>query len=307
MKKVLITNASYGMHSEKPMQMFQDAGFDVTWIKGATKQQILDHIADMDALLVGVEPADADVIAAGKKLQVISKHGVGIDNIDSAAAESRGILVKNAPGTNSDAVADYTFGLMLDAARGISAGDRALRNGQWARISGKSVWGKTIGIIGFGAIGRKLALRAKGFQMRVLAYDIFWNEEFATEHGIERATLEQIYQECDFISLHTALTPETKNMISLEQMKMMKPSAILINAARGSIVNEEDLYTALTTGLIAGAALDAFAVEPPPKETPLFELDNVVVTPHLGAFSEDAMTLMSIVATQNIIDNVSRG
>lgn len=302
-KKVLITNASFGMYSPRPMEMLREAGFAVTWIKGATREQILEHISDMDALLVGVEPADAEIIKAGKKLKVISKHGVGIDNIDVKAAEERGIAVKNAPGANSDAVADFTFGLMLDAARGITWGDRALRGGQWPRIAGESVWGATLGIIGLGAIGRGMALRAKGFHMRVLAYDVFWNGAFATEHGIERASLEEIYRESDFISIHAALTEETRNMIAMEQLRMMKPNAILINAARGSIVDESALYTALATGVIRGAALDAFAVEPA-KDLPLFQLDNVVVTPHLGAFSKEAMTKMSMVATENIIQNV---
>lgn len=302
-KKVLITNASYGMYSPKPMKRFHDSGFTVTWIKGASRQQILEAIPEMDALLVGVEPADAEIIAAGKNLKVISKHGVGIDNIDVAAAESRGIKVTNTPGANSDAVADFTFGLLLDAARGITFGDRSLRAGQWPRISGASVYGKTLGIIGLGAIGRGVALRAKGFQMRLLGYDVFWNEAFAQEHGIQRVSLEQIYRESDFITIHAALTNETRNMITMNQFRMMKPSAILVNAARGSIVNEADLYTALSSGIIQGAALDAFSVEPA-KNLPLFQLDNVVVTPHLGAFSKDAMTQMSIMATENIIQNV---
>lgn len=302
-KKVLITNASYGMYSPKPMKRFHDSGFTVTWIKGASRQQILEAIPEMDTLLVGVEPADAEIIAAGKNLKVISKHGVGIDNIDVAAAESRGIKVTNTPGANSDAVADFTFGLLLDAARGITFGDRSLRAGQWPRISGASVYGKTLGIIGLGAIGRGVALRAKGFQMRLLGYDVFWNEAFAQEHGIQRVSLEQIYRESDFITIHAALTNETRNMITMNQFRMMKPSAILVNAARGSIVNEADLYTALSSGIIQGAALDAFSVEPA-KNLPLFQLDNVVVTPHLGAFSKDAMTQMSIMATENIIQNV---
>ena len=302
-KKVLITNASFGMYSSRPMELLRDAGFDVTWIKGASRQQILENIGDMDALLVGVEPADAEIIAAGKKLKVISKHGVGVDNIDSAAAAARGILVKNAPGVNSDAVADFTFGLMLDAARGITWGDRALRSGQWPRIAGESVWGATLGIIGLGAIGKGVALRAKGFHMRVLAYDVFWNETFAAENGIERASLEDIYRESDFISIHAALTEETRNMITMEQFRKMKPNAILVNAARGSIVNETDLYEALDRGLIRGAALDAFSQEPA-RDLPLFRLDHVVVTPHLGAFSRDAMTKMSLAAAENIIQNV---
>lgn len=302
-KNVLITNASFGMYSPRPMEMLREAGFAVTWIKGATREQILAHIPDMDALLVGVEPADAEIIKTGKKLKVISKHGVGIDNIDVKAAEGRGIVVKNTPGANSNAVADFTFGLMLDAARGITWGDRALRGGQWPRIAGESVWGTTLGIIGLGAIGRGMALRAKGFHMRVLAYDVFWDEAFAAEYSIERVSLEDIYRESDFISIHAALTEETRNMIAMEQLRMMKPSAILINAARGSIVDEAALYTALTTGVIRGAALDAFAVEPA-KDLPLFQLDNVVVTPHLGAFSKDAMTRMSMIAAENIIQNV---
>lgn len=302
-KTVLIANASFGMYSPRPMELLREAGFEVQWIPGATRQQILDNISDKDALLVGVEPADKEIIAAGKRLKVIAKHGVGTDNIDLAAAEARGIAVKNAPGTNSDAVADFAFGLMLDAARSITASDRALRAGKWPRTAGESVWAATLGIIGLGAIGRGMALRAAGFRMRVLAYDVFWDDRFAREHGVQRAGLEQIYRESDFITIHAALTDETRNMIGLEQFRMMKPSAILINTARGGIVNEADLYTALTGGLIRGAALDAFSTEPA-RDLPLFALENVVVTPHLGAFSKEAMTRMSLVSAENIVQNV---
>ena len=302
-KKVLITNASFGMYSPEPMEMLRQAGIEVTWIKGAAKEQILEAVGDMDGMIVGVEPADGQVIEAGRKLKIIAKHGVGIDNIDVDAARARGIAVTNAPGVNSDAVADFTFGLMIDAARGISASDRALRAGQWPRTAGESVWGATLGIIGLGAIGRGMALRAKGFNMRVLAYDVFWNEAFAEEHGVERATLEQIYSQSDFITIHAALTDETRNMIAMEQLRQMKPTAILVNAARGSIVNEEDLYDALREGIIRGAALDAFSVEPA-RDLPLFTLDNVVVTPHLGAFSKQAMTRMSMTAAEQIVQHV---
>lgn len=302
-KKVLITNASFGMYSPQPMEILRQAGLGVTWIKGATREQILQNVGDMDGMIVGVEPADSQIIAAGRKLKVIAKHGVGIDNIDVNAAQARGIAVKNAPGVNSDAVADFTFGMMIDAARGISYSDRALRAGQWPRTAGESIWGATLGIIGLGAIGRGVALRAKGFNMRVLAYDVFWNETFASEHGVERATLEQIYGQADFITIHAALTDETRNMITMEQLRLMKKNVILVNAARGGIVNEADLYTALTEGVIRGAALDAFSVEPA-KDLPLFALDNVVVTPHLGAFSKEAMTRMSMIAAEQIVQNV---
>ena len=302
-KTVLITNASFGMYSPRPMELLREAGFEVQWIPGATRRQILENIGDKDALLVGVEPADGEIIAAGRRLKVISKHGVGIDNIDTAAAAARGILVKNAPGTNSDAVADFAFGLMLDAARSISASDRALRAGKWPRTAGESVWGATLGIIGLGAIGKGMALRAKGFHMRLLAYDVFWNEDFAREHGVQRAELDQIYRESDFITIHAALTEETRNMIGREQFERMKPNAILVNTARGGIVDESDLYDALTSGQICGAALDAFSVEPA-KDIPLFSLENVVVTPHLGAFSKEAMTRMSLVSAENIVQNV---
>ena len=301
MRKILVTTPTYSKYSNVPKKKLEEAGFQILWIPEATHDQILENIVDMDAILVGLEQVTEDIIENAPKLKVIGKHGVGIDNIAVKTAAKREIKVVNAPGTNSDAVADYAFGLMLSVARSIHIGANRLNNKEWPKIIGKSVWGATLGIIGMGAIGKGVARRAKGFNMKILAYDNNWDEEFIQQYCIEKVSLKNLLEQSDFITLHASLNSETTNMISKEQFDQMKETAILINTSRGGLVNEEDLYQAIKEGKIAGAGIDAFEQEPL-TESPLLGLEEVLATPHLATYTEEAITNMSLISTERILE-----
>ena len=249
---------------------------------------------------LGIEPMTARVMEACPQLKIVSRYGVGMDNVDQEAARRLGIRTFNTPGANSDAVADYTFGMMLDLARSISVTDRDLKAGQVKKHLGYPVYGRTLGIIGLGAIGKGMARRALGFGMKVMAYDVFWDEAFAKEHGVQRAELEEIYKEADFITLHCGLNEQTRNMIGAEQLRMMKPSAFLINNARGGLVDEAALNEALRNGEIAGAGIDAFVTEPP-IGSPLLELEQVIAAPHVAGSSMDSINNMGIFSARNVV------
>ena len=261
-------------------------------------------LKSVDAVLSGNDLViDEALFGMAPKLKVIAKMGVGLDMIDIDAASRHGAIVFNTPGVNNQAVADHTFAMLLAVARKIIYCDRSLREKRWehTKIMGIELWQKTLGIVGLGAIGRAVALRAKGFDMKIVAHDPYWPDQFAAENRIERVPLEALLKMSDVISLHVPLTAENKGMINASTLGLMKPTAILINAARGEIVNETDLYRALKDGVIAGAGLDVFENEPP-TESPLLELDNVVLTPHTAAFTMEAMNNMNVGVVEQLID-----
>ncbi len=193
------------------------------------------------------------------------------------------------------------FGLMLSLARKIPQSDRQVREGKWPKVFGQSVWGKTLGIIGLGVIGKSVAQRAKGFNMKVLAFDKYWDEEFASANGIIRSEVDEILKESDFVTLHVPLMKETRNLIGEKQISIMKPTAYLINAARGGVVDEDALYKALKEGRIAGAGIDVFSTEPP-TQSPLLGLQNVILTPHMGGFTDGALSMTSEFVSQVVVD-----
>jgi D-3-phosphoglycerate dehydrogenase len=237
---------------------------------------------------------------------VVSAHGVGFDHIDIEAAKKQGVVVANCPGANDQAVADLAIGLMIGLARNIPAANRELREQIWGRHSGVELWRKTVGIVGLGRIGRGVAQRALGFDMTVLAYDPYVGVEQAEALGVAMTTLDEVVRRADFLSLHTVLNDETRNMIGAAQLQQMKPTAYLINTSRGGLVDEEALYRALVEEQIAGAALDAFVNEPP-WGSPLLELDNVIVTPHMGAHTKEAIERVGVLAAQNVVQALQTG
>lgn len=272
--------------------------------KGIGDEDFMEALKSADAVLSGNDLViDEALFGMAPKLKVIAKMGVGLDMIDIDAASRHGAIVFNTPGVNNQAVADHTFAMLLAVARKIIYCDRSLREKRWehTKIMGIELWQKTLGIVGLGAIGRAVALRAKGFDMKIVAHDPFWPDQFAAENRIDRMPLEALFKMSDVISLHVPLTPENKGMINASTLGLMKPTAILINAARGEIVNETDLYQALKDGVIAGAGLDVFENEPP-TESPLLELDNVVLTPHTAAFTMEAMNNMNVGVVEQLID-----
>lgn len=301
--KVLVTPRSYGKTDAVVFDMLRDAGIEVIRNTSGnifTKAEMIEKIADCDGVIVGVDPMDKDVIAAGKKLKAIAKYGVGVDNIDLDEAKARGIKVSVTVGANSEAVADYAFALIMALARKVTLIDSECRKGNWKKITTNDVSHGVIGIVGMGAIGKLVARRARAFDMEVLGYDVYWDEDFARENGVTRASLEEIYAKCDFISLHVPLLPSTRNMIGAEQLKAMKPNVILINTARGGLIDENALLDALEKHEIAGAGVDAFASEPPTDER-WFTLDNVILGSHCAASTTGASRNMGRMATANLI------
>jgi D-3-phosphoglycerate dehydrogenase len=234
-------------------------------------------------------------------LKVIAKHGAGVDNIDVKTASERGIAVLSAPGANSNAVADLTIGLFLALARAIPLADRAVRQGQWPRVVGVELSGKTLGIVGLGQIGKKVARRATGFGMRILAYDLVTDPEFARQLGIDYVSLDRLCEQAHFISVHAPLTASTRGLLGERELRRMRSDACLVNISRGGVVDEEALYRSLKDGQIRGAALDVFSTEPP-RDSPLVALDNAICTPHMGGYTVEALRETGMICVRGILD-----
>jgi D-3-phosphoglycerate dehydrogenase len=307
--RVLVATRSFGSTSQKPWIVLEDAGVEVVKadMKGEmSEDRLIELLAGIDGAVVGVVPLTARVLEASPRLKVVSMHGVGVDHIDLQAAARCGVVVANCPGTNSQAVADLAIGLMIAVARQIPHTDLVLRNGEWGRYSGNELWNKTLGLIGYGHIGNGVARRAIGFEMEVLVYDPYIQPEQVGLSGVRLTNLEEVIASADFLSLHAALTNETRNMISEAQLRAMKSTAYLINTARGGLVDEAALFMALTEKWIAGAALDVF-VDEPPLGSPLLGLTNLVVTPHIGAHTQEAIERMGVIAAQNVVQTLQGG
>jgi D-3-phosphoglycerate dehydrogenase len=266
----------------------------------------MELLAGVDAAIVGVVPMTACVLENAPGLRVVSAHGVGVDHIDLEAAARCGVIVANCPETNNEAVADLAIGLMVCVARQIPLVDQDVRDGKWGRYHGSELWKKTLGLVGLGSIGRGVAKRALGFDIQVLAYDPYVGEEQAQAIGIRMASFEEVIASADFLSLHAALTQETHHLIGKEELGWMKPTAFLINTARGELVDEAALHMALVEDRLAGAALDVFAHEPP-VGSPLLDLKNVVVTPHVGAHTQEAIERVGMLAARNVVQALRTG
>ncbi|TDT51305.1 phosphoglycerate dehydrogenase [Fonticella tunisiensis] len=302
-KRILITPRSFGKTSNAPFEILERYGYEI--IKNSsgkqyTEEELLNIVEDIDGMIVGLDTISAKVLQRAKNLKVITKYGVGLDNIDLETAKKLGIKVTYTPGANNESVADHAFALMLSLSRNIIKLDKIVRDRGWEKIIGCEIYGKTIGIVGTGAIGRGVAKRAKGFDMEVLAYDIYPDHDFAVKNGIKYVDKRTLLEKSDFITLHVPLTDEMYHFIDEEDLNLMKNTAYIINTARGGIVNEEALYRALKDGRIAGAALDVFEIEPPVSNK-LLELDNVILSPHCGASTIDATNRMGMMAVEGLI------
>jgi D-3-phosphoglycerate dehydrogenase len=271
---------------------------------GLPQEELIAAIGEYDALVVRSETkVTAAVIEAGKRLQVIGRAGVGVDNIDLQAATRCGVIVVNAPLGNTISAAEHAIGLMLALARHIPAANVSLREGRWERkrFMGVEVRGKTLGLIGLGQVGSEVARRARGLEMHVLGYDPFVSEDRAQVIGVEMVSLGDLLKRSDFISLHTTLTADTRHLIGEEQLKLVKPSVRIINTARGPLIDEEALCRAIDEERVAGAAIDVFAKEPPPPDNVLLKNDRILVTPHLGASTAEAQERVAIDVAEQII------
>lgn len=263
---------------------------EVRWVDGPDREKLLAAVPEADALLVrSATTVDAEVLAAAPKLKIVARAGVGLDNVDVNAATERGVLVVNAPTSNIHSAAEHALALLLSAARQIPAADASLRERTWKRssFSGTEIFGKTVGVVGLGRIGQLVAQRLGAFGTHVIAYDPYVSPARAAQLGIELLTLDELLSRADFISVHLPKTPETAGLIGKDALAKTKPGVIIVNAARGGLVDEAALADAVRSGHVRGAALDVFSKEPC-TDSPLFELPQVVVTPHLGASTEEA-------------------
>ncbi|MFA5578512.1 MAG: phosphoglycerate dehydrogenase, partial [Methanothrix sp.] len=296
--KVLVSDP---LSEEGVRKLETEAEVDV--ITNLSPEELIEKIKDYDALAIrSGTKVTAEVIAAADKLKVVGRAGVGVDNIDIDAATKKGIIVVNTPGGNTISAAEHTIAMMLSLARNIPQANNSLKAGEWNRkkYTGVEVYNKTLGIVGLGRIGAEIASRMKSFGMHILAYDPFVTEERAADLGIKLAPLDEIFRKSDFITVHTPLTNETRNLIDDEELKIMKPNIRLINCARGGIINEEALARAVAEGRIAGAAVDVFTKEPP-TDNPLIEQNGIIVTPHLGASTAEAQVNVAVAVAEQIL------
>lgn len=307
--KVLVTARSFGTVDDLAVKILKDHHCEVKKLEaadGPIAEQLRRELPDADAVIAGLEDYDRALIESAAKLKVISRYGVGYDKVDLEAAAERQIKVTVTPGANGDSVADLAVTLMLCCARNVVIMDNGIKGRNQTRPSGVEMWGKTLGVVGAGRIGKGVAKRCTGFNMKILCYDQYEDEAFKKDCGAEYVDLDTLIRNSDFITIHSPLTPETRNMFGAEQFKAMKPDAILINTARGGIVDEDALYEALKNGEIRAAALDA-TVDEPPYDSPLCTLPNCILTPHAGAATKEAVSKMGLMAAQNAIDVLTGG
>jgi D-3-phosphoglycerate dehydrogenase/(S)-sulfolactate dehydrogenase len=286
-------------------------GAQVEFKPGLKPAELLQIIGQYEALAVrSATKVTAEVLAAATNLRVIGRAGTGVDNIDLAAATRRGVVVMNAPGGNSVSVAEHTLALLLSLARSIADASQSTRAGRWEKkkySAGRELAGKTLGVVGTGNIGQLVVQRAKAFGMKVIAYDPFLSEDAALKLGVEPVELPELFRRSDAITLHVPLTEQTKNMVNAATLLQMKPGALLVNCARGGLVDERAVADALTSKYLGGAALDVFENEPPPADHPLFSCENFIGTPHLGGSTEDAQQNVAVIVCEAMVEYLTTG
>ena len=302
--RLLVTPTSYGKNDPRLKTQLEEQVGEVIYNptgKPLTSAELAQLLPGIDGYIAGLDGIDAQALLAADRLKVIARYGVGVDKVDLVAAREKGIVVTNTPGANSVSVAELALGLMLALARQIPEAADAVHQGKWPRYSGLSLEGKTIGIVGLGAIGKQLARRLAGFDCRILAHDPFADAAFARDNHVELAELNKVVEEADFITLHLPLLPETRGLVNDAFLNRMKKGAFLINTSRGEVLDEEALLRALQSGHLKGAGLDAFAVEPPDPKNPLLALPQVIATPHLGAQTDGATSNMGWFAMRDCL------
>jgi D-3-phosphoglycerate dehydrogenase len=302
--RVLVTTTSFQDTPGPHHDTLAATGWEIITARGPlTEAQTLELVGDIDGYICGDDAITKAVLhKALPRLKVLSKYGIGVDKIDVAACTERKIPVLFTPGVNHTTVAEHAFLLLLALEKNFLFHCDSTRSGGWKRQTGHEVLGKTIGIVGLGRIGREVAIRAKAFGMHPIGYDVYWDDAFAAEHGITRAaTLDELFAASDYLSLHTNLTPETRDLIRAETIARMKPGVIIINCARGEIVNTADIVKALRSGRVRGYGTDVLDVEPPPADHPLTHLPNCIVTPHIGSRTSESVQRQAMAAVENLI------
>lgn len=293
--KVLVTPTSFARHDPKLKEALESAVGQVIYNptgRPLTSSELRELLPGCDGYIAGLDVIDRAALQACDRLKVIARYGVGVEKVDLEAAREKGIRVTNTPGANSVSVAELTVGLMIAVARQIPTAIARTRAGEWPRLSGVTLEGKTAGLLGLGSIGKQVARRLLAFDCRVIAYDPVPDEDFAHKHDIELLPQEEVVSRADFLSLHLPVVAETRGMVNDSFLARMKPGSYLINTARGELIDEAALLAALKSGHLGGAALDCFGVEPPEKESRLLKLPQVLVTPHMGAHTDGATNAM---------------
>lgn len=302
--RVLLTTTSFqdtpGAHHE----LLASAGYEIVRERGPLPEsRMLELAGDFDAFLCGDDLISRAVLEKSRpRLKIISKYGIGVDKIDVKSCTEFGIPLLFTPGVNHTTVAEHTFLLLLALKKNLLFHTDSTRSGGWKRKTGHELADKTIGIIGLGRIGKEVAIRARAFGMTPVGYDLYWDEKFAAQHGVRRATtLDEIYAASDYISLHTNLTPETRDMISAKSFGKMKPGVLILNCARGEIVHTDDMIEALKSGQVGGYGADVLDEEPPRSDHPLLKLPNVVITPHVGSRTYESVVRQATTSVKNLM------
>ncbi|MBI3605522.1 MAG: phosphoglycerate dehydrogenase [Nitrospirae bacterium] len=296
--------------SDQGIEILKRSGLEVDVKTRLTPEELIKEIKNYDGLIIrSATKVTADVIHAADRLKVIGRAGSGLDNVDINAASKKGIVVMNTPGGNTITTAEHALSMMCSMSRLIPQATSSMKAGQWEKnkFNGVEMYNKTLGIVGIGQIGSYVAKVAQGMGMQVIGYDPYLSEENAKKMGVEQIDLDALFRRSDFITLHIPLTAETKNLISKETIAVMKKGVRIINCARGGIINETDLYEALKSGKVAGAALDVFEKEPVDPKHPLLTLDNFIATPHLGASTTEAQENVAFAVAEQVVDYLVRG
>lgn len=304
MTRVLVTTTSFQDTPGEHHDLLAAEGYELVCERGPlSEERMLELVGDLDAFLCGDDAITAAVIdKALPRLRVIAKYGIGVDKIDVEHATAKGLPVTFCPGVNHTTVAEHSFALLLAIVRKLVEEVNHVRAGEWTRLTGNEIMGKTLAVAGLGRIGKEVAVRAKAFGMKVKAYDLYWDEDFAQAHEVERcASFDELFADADVLSLHTNLTDETRDLINAESIAKLKDGAIVLNCARGEIVNVAAMVAALESGKLGGYGADVLDEEPPPPDHPLLNAPNAVITPHVGSRTYESVQRQAGMAVRNLL------
>ena len=304
MTRVLVTTTSFQDTPGEHQDLLAAEGYELVCERGPlSEERMLELVGYLDAFLCGDDAITAAVIdKALPRLRVIAKYGIGVDKIDVEHATAKGLPVTFCPGVNHTTVAEHSFALLLALVRKLVEEVNHVRAGEWTRLTGNEIMGKTLAVAGLGRIGKEVAVRAKAFGMKVKAFDLYWDEDFARTHEVERcASFDELFADADVLSLHTNLTEETRDLINSESIAKLKDGAIVLNCARGEIVNGPAIVAALESGKLAGYGADVLDQEPPPADHPLLNAPNAVITPHVGSRTYESVRRQAGMAVRNLI------
>lgn len=302
--RILLTTTSYQDIPGPHHDLLESTGIDIVRERGPlSEEQMLELVGEFDAILCGDDAITKAVLEkAAPRLKILSKYGIGVDKIDVAAATEMGIPLSFCPGVNHTTVAEHTFALLLGLNRKLIEECNHTRAGEWKRLTGHEIMGKTIGVVGLGRIGKEVVVRAKAFGMQVIGYDVWWDGDFTKAHEVERAeSVEELFSKSDVISLHTNLTEETRDMVREETIAGMKDGVIILNCSRGEVVKTDDLVAALESGKLGGYGADVLDQEPPPADHPLLTAPNCLITPHIGSRTYESVQRQAMMAATNLL------